>query len=52
VCGDWATEHQAAQAQEGQPNFDAYAKMALVLHREASGGWKIQQEMWKASPKP
>jgi uncharacterized protein (TIGR02246 family) len=56
VCGDWATEwateHQVAQAPEGKPDFDGYGKMALVLHREASGGWKIKQEMWNASPKP
>jgi len=56
VCGDWAsewaTEHQVAQAPEGKPNFEGYGKMALVLHREASGEWKIKQEMWNASPKP
>ncbi len=56
VCGEWATEwateHQVAQAPEGKPNFDGYGKMALVLHREAGGEWKIKQEMWNASPKP
>jgi len=56
VCGDWATEwaseHQVAQAPEGKPNFDGYGKMALVLHREGGGEWKIKQEMWNASPKP
>ncbi len=56
VCGDWAsewaTEHQVAQAPEGKPNFEGYGKMALVLHREAGGEWKIKQEMWNASPKP
>jgi len=56
VCGDWATEwateHQVAQAPEGKPNFEGYGKMALVLHREANGEWKIKQEMWNASPKP
>ena len=56
VCGDWATEwateHQVAQAPEGKPNFDGYGKLALVLHREAGGEWKIKQEMWNASPKP
>ncbi len=56
VCGDWATEwaaeHQVAQAPEGKPDFDGYGKMALVLHREANGEWKIKQEMWNASPKP
>jgi uncharacterized protein (TIGR02246 family) len=56
VCGDWATEwateHQVAQAPEGKPNFEGYGKMALVLHREASGEWKIKEEMWNASPKP
>jgi ketosteroid isomerase-like protein len=56
VCGDWAsewaTEHQVAKAPEGKPDFDGHGKMALVLHREPSGEWKIKQEMWNASPKP
>jgi len=56
VCGDWATEwateHQVAKAPEGKPDFDGYGKMALVLHREPGGEWKIKQEMWNASPKP
>ena len=43
---------QVAQAPEGKPNFEGYGKMALVLHREAGGGWKIKQEMWNSSPKP
>jgi len=56
VCGDWATEwateHQVAKAPEGKSDFDGYGKMAFVLHREASGEWKIKQEMWNVSPKP
>lgn len=55
VCGDWATEwateHQVAKAPEGKPDFDGHGKMALVLHRDPSGEWKIKQEMWNASPK-
>jgi ketosteroid isomerase-like protein len=55
LCGDWATEwateHQVAQAPEGKPNFEGFGKIALVLHREAGGEWKIKQEMWNASPK-
>lgn len=56
VCGDWATEwateHQVAKAPEGKPDFDGYGKMALVLRRDGNGRWKINQEMWNASPKP
>ena len=56
VCGDWAsewaTEHQMVQPPDGKPVIEAYGKMALVLHREASGEWKVQQEMWSAAPKP
>ena len=56
VCGDWATEwateHQVAKAPEGKADFDGYGKMALVLHREAGGEWKIKEEMWNVSPKP
>ena len=56
VCGDWAsewaTEHQVVQAPEGKPPIEGYGKMALVLHREQNGVWKVKQEMWNAAPKP
>ena len=56
VCGEWAsewaTEHQAVQPPDGKPVIEGYGKMALVLHREANGEWKVQQEMWNAAPKP
>jgi uncharacterized protein (TIGR02246 family) len=56
VCGvwasEWATEHQVVQPPDGKPMIASYGKMALVLHREANGEWKVQQEMWNASPKP
>ena len=56
VCGEWAsewaTEHQVVQPPDGKPVIDSYGKMALVLHRDASGVWKVQQEMWNAAPKP
>jgi uncharacterized protein (TIGR02246 family) len=56
VCGDWAsewaTEHQVVQPPDGKPPIESYGKMALVLHREASGAWKVQQEMWNAAVKP
>jgi len=56
VCGEWAsewaTEHQVVQPPEGKPVIESYGKMALVLHREANGEWKVQQEMWNATPKP
>jgi uncharacterized protein (TIGR02246 family) len=56
VCGDWAsewaTEHQVVQPPEGKPPVESYGKMTLVLHREANGEWKVQQEMWNATPRP
>ena len=56
VCGDWATEwateQQVAKAPEGKPDFEGYGKIALILHRDASGEWKVKQEMWNSSPKP
>jgi ketosteroid isomerase-like protein len=56
VCGDWAsewaTEHQVVQPPEGKPPIETFGKMALVLHREAGGEWKVQQEMWNGAPKP
>jgi uncharacterized protein (TIGR02246 family) len=56
VCGEWAsewaTEHQVVQPPDGKPVIESYGKMALVLHREANGEWKVQLEMWNAAPKP
>jgi uncharacterized protein (TIGR02246 family) len=56
VCGDWAsewaTEHQVVQPPDGKPVIDSYGKMALVLHRQSNGEWKVQQEMWNAAPRP
>jgi uncharacterized protein (TIGR02246 family) len=56
VCGEWAsewaTEHQVVQPPDGKPVIDSYGKMALVLHRQANGEWKVQQEMWNAAPRP
>jgi uncharacterized protein (TIGR02246 family) len=56
VCGEWAsewaTEHQVVQPPDGKPVIDSYGKMALVLHRQPSGEWKVQQEMWNAAPRP
>jgi uncharacterized protein (TIGR02246 family) len=55
VSGDWASEwgneHQVVQPPDGKPVIDSRGKMALVLHREASGEWKVKQEMWNQAPK-
>jgi len=51
-ASEWATEHQVVQPPDGKPVIESYGKMALVLHRETSGEWKVQQEMWSAAPKP
>jgi len=55
VSGDWASEwaleHQVVQPPDGKPPIESWGKMALVLHRDSSGAWKIKQEMWNAAPK-
>lgn len=55
VSGDWASEwaleHQVVQPPDGKEPIETWGKMALVLHRDASGTWKIKQEMWNAAPK-
>ena len=55
ISGDWASEwgneHQVVQPPDGKPVIDSRGKMALVLHREASGEWKVKQEMWNQVPK-
>jgi ketosteroid isomerase-like protein len=51
-ASEWATEHQVVSLPDGKPPIDGYGKMALVLHRDASGAWKIKQEMWNDAPRP
>lgn len=50
-ASEWATEHQVVQPPDGKPVIDSRGKMALVLHRETSGEWKVKQEMWNQAPK-
>jgi uncharacterized protein (TIGR02246 family) len=55
VSGDWASEwaleHQVVQPPDGKEAIESWGKMALVLHREAGGAWKVKQEMWNQAPK-
>jgi uncharacterized protein (TIGR02246 family) len=55
VSGDWASEwaleHQVVQPPNGKEPIETWGKIALVLHREANGEWRIKQEMWNAAPK-
>jgi ketosteroid isomerase-like protein len=48
-ASEWATEHQVVQPQ-GKPPVEGYGKIALVLHRDASGQWRIKKEMWNDTP--
>jgi uncharacterized protein (TIGR02246 family) len=50
-ASEWATEHQVVQPPDGKPLIDSRGKMALVLHKEANGEWKVKQEMWNQAPK-
>jgi uncharacterized protein (TIGR02246 family) len=50
-ASEWATEHQVVQPPDGKPVIDSRGKMALVLHRETTGEWKVKQEMWNQAPK-
>ena len=55
VSGDWASEWgietQGLQP-PNQPTMEGYGKLLFVLHKDSTGEWKIQQEMWNANPKP
>jgi uncharacterized protein (TIGR02246 family) len=50
-ASEWANEHQVVQPSDGKPVIDSRGKMALVLHREANGEWKVKQEMWNQALK-
>ncbi len=55
VSGNWASEWgietQGLQP-PNQPAMEGYGKILFVLHKDSSGQWRIQQEMWNATPKP
>jgi ketosteroid isomerase-like protein len=51
-ASEWATEHQVVQLANSKEPIETYGKMALILHREANGEWKIKQEMWNQGKKP
>lgn len=51
-ASEWATEHQVVQPTGGKEPIETWGKMALVLHRDVSGAWKIEQEMWNQGRKP
>ena len=50
-ASEWALEHQVVQPPDGKEPIETWGKLALVLHREADGEWRIKQEMWNAAPK-
>jgi ketosteroid isomerase-like protein len=56
VCGEWATEwaveHQVIQPPDRKPVIDHWGKFALILHKDADGVWRVQQEMWNSTAKP
>ena len=55
VSGDWASEWgletQGLQP-PNQPAMEGYGKILFVLHKDATGQWQFQLEMWNGSPKP
>jgi len=51
-ASEWATEHQVVQPPDGKEPIETWGKMALILHREANGEWKVKQEMWNQGKKP
>jgi uncharacterized protein (TIGR02246 family) len=56
VSGDWASEWalttQVVQPPDNKPVLTIHGKMLLVLHREKSGQWKIEEESWTSAPTP
>lgn len=53
-ASEWCLEHQVV-TQPGKPTFDGWGKMLLMLHKQASGEWRLTREMWNhadASERP
>lgn len=42
---EWCLEHQVV-SEPGKPTFNSWGKLLLVLHRQASGEWRLAREMW------
>lgn len=51
-ASEWATEHQVVELADRKEPIETWGKMALILHREGNGEWKIKQEMWNQGKKP
>ena len=51
-ASEWATEHQVVELAGREEPIETWGKMALILHRQGNGEWKIQQEMWNQGRKP
>ena len=51
-ASEWAAEYQVLRMPDPKPQVEGYGKLALVLHREPNGEWKIEQEMWNDAPRP
>lgn len=55
VSGDWASEwgleHQVVEPPDGKAAIEGQGKILLILHKDAHGEWKIEQEMWNSAPK-
>jgi metallo-beta-lactamase class B len=49
LASEWCVEHQVVLI-PGQPRFDGWGKMALVLRRTPDGKWRLAQEAWIPSP--
>jgi uncharacterized protein (TIGR02246 family) len=50
-ASEWANEHQVVRPPDGKPVIDSRGKMALVLHRDLHGDWKVKLEMWNQGAK-
>jgi ketosteroid isomerase-like protein len=46
IGSEWCLEHQVVALPNGQPKFDGWGKMLLVLRRDRDGRWRMLREMW------
>ena len=44
-ASEWCLEHQVV-SEPDKPTFDSWGRLLLVLHRQASGEWRLAREMW------
>jgi hypothetical protein len=51
-AAEWFIEQRLVAPPDDKPPFDGCRKKLLVLHRNASGDWRLREETWNQALAP